>query len=370
MLSGRDNLMFILQSKYGQLSQEHDDLQQEIDQLKSQNNHLHQQNQSLSQQLEQALNNQDTQFEQMLLQQAIGCINQVEGVRGTVLSSYQAIDLESKSSDKINGLLEESGTSLGHIVTEMESLTHKMAGMTQSITGLSQMADSINTFVATISRISDQTNLLALNAAIEAARAGEAGRGFSVVADEVRSLANNTNKSASEVAELVTEIIKSTDDTVNSVNDIQHSNQELSGGVVQLNDDYSSIISCCSSMKTTINQASLRTFIQTVKLDHIVWKGEVYAVASGASNKSIADFADHTMCRLGKWYQHEGAAAYHNIGAFRQLEQPHKEVHRNGVEALALIERGDKQQALEHITLMEEASHAVMDYLDELATSC
>ena len=118
--------------------------------------------------------------------------------------------------------------------------------MTESISGLSKKADSINSFVSTISSISDQTNLLALNAAIEAARAGDAGRGFSVVADEVRSLANSTNNSANEVAQLVKEIIISTASAVASVSDIQNSNTQLSGGIETLNDDYASIIGCCA----------------------------------------------------------------------------------------------------------------------------
>ena len=139
------------------------------------------------------------------------------------------------------------------------------------------------------------------------------------------------------MAELVNGIIESTSETVGSVNDIQHSNSQLSGGVEKLNDDYTSIVSHCTSMNQTINHASLRTFIQTVKLDHIVWKGEVYAVASGVSNKSIDDFTDHTMCRLGKWYQSVGAEIYGNTSAFRKLDEPHREVHKNGVAALVLI---------------------------------
>lgn len=359
--------MFVLQSKYGLLFQQHGDLQEQINDLKLQNRNLELKNQTLSEELDNALNNPDVEFERMLLKCAIECINNVEGVRETVLSSYQAIESESQSSDKINALLDVSSHSLKHIVSEMQGLTHKMGGMTENISGLSEMAGSINTFVATISKISDQTNLLALNAAIEAARAGDAGRGFSVVADEVRALANNTNTSANEVAELVNGIIVSTSETVGSVNAIQNSNNLLSGGVEKLNDDYASIITCCTSMKDTINHASLRTFIQTVKLDHIVWKGDVYAVASGASNKSIDDFSNHTMCRLGKWYDSVGLAHYGNMSAFRKLDEPHKEVHRNGVEALVLMLSGDKTKAVKHLLAMEAASEMVMQYLDEIS---
>ena len=359
--------MFVLQSKYGFLSQQKDDLQQELNDLRLKNRQLELRNQKLEEQLERALSNPDIEFRNMLLNCAVECISHVEGVRETVLASYQAIDSESQSSEKINGLLDVSSESLNHIVSEMHELTQKMGGMSENISGLSEMADSIKTFVSTISSISDQTNLLALNAAIEAARAGDAGRGFSVVADEVRTLANNTSTSANEVAELVNEIMNSTTETVLSVNDIRASNNQLSGGVEKLNDDYASIITCCTSMKETINHASLRSFIQTVKLDHIVWKGDVYAVASGVSHKSIDDFADHTMCRLGKWYQSTGSEQYGTLSAYRKLDEPHREVHRNGVEALALLHEGNKALAVKHLQAMESASKMVMTCLDELS---
>lgn len=358
--------MLILKSKYQELHDKHQDLCTQINVLKNDNQQLTQANTELNQRLKN--NHQaDVKFEQQLLSCAIECINSIEGIRATVLSSYQAIELESQSTKKINELLDVSSSSLVHIVSEMKLLTTKMGGMSSNISGLSQTADSINTFVATISKISDQTNLLALNAAIEAARAGEAGRGFSVVADEVRVLANNTNTSANEVAELVSEIISSTAESVNSVEDIQHSNSLLSTNVEQLNQDYDQIIASCTSMNKTINHASLRSFIQTVKLDHIVWKGEVYSVASGLSDKSIADFSDHCSCRLGKWVSDVGIKKYGNNTAFKQLESPHRAVHSHGVAALTLISNGEKEQALSHLIEMEQASELVMQQLDEIA---
>ena len=142
---------------------------------------------------------------------------------------------------------------------------------------------------------------------------------------------------------------------------------QLSSGVEKLNKDYTDIISCCNSMKSAIVNASLRTFIQTVKLDHIVWKGDVYAVASGLSKKSISDFSDHTMCRLGKWYQTDGAKSFSKNAAFKKLEEPHKGVHQNGVLALEMIQKGEKNSVVKHLQAMEDASILVMRYLDELA---
>lgn len=359
--------MFVLKSRYLQLEDENSALLRELNGLKQDHELLNKQLEVSNTQVEVV---EQGQFEKMLLSCTLECIGQIEGIRETVLSSHKSIESESKSTDVINDLLDVSNDSLKTIVAEMKALTVNMGGMTENISGLSEMADNINSFVATISKISDQTNLLALNAAIEAARAGEAGRGFSVVADEVRSLANNTNTSANEVSELVGQIIQSTSETVGSVNIIQNSNNDLSNGVSKLNQDYGSIIGCCNTMKASISNASLRTFIQTVKLDHIVWKGDVYAVASGQSDKPIDQFANHINCRLGNWYNKEGMEKYGTQVAFKNINLPHQKVHDVGVQALHLLADGKQDEAIQCLKEMEHASHQVMGLLDELCRSC
>lgn len=358
--------MFVLSKTYSSVKNKNDELKEEIESLRIKNTSLMNENNLLKKELNSPINTPEQEFTHSLLCSSINGVSQIEDIRQTVLGSYSKIDEENKVSDKINSLLEKSNGSLNHIVKEMDLMTNKMGSMTENISGLASMAGTISTFVSTISKISDQTNLLALNAAIEAARAGEAGRGFSVVADEVRVLATNTNKSAQEVADLVNEIINKTNETVVSVEGIKENSSHLSTNFGSLNNDYSAIIEFCNNMKNTISQAATLSFIQTVKLDHIVWKGDVYAVANGQSNKSVDDFSDHKMCRLGKWYNSEQSAGFKNSNAFKQLESPHSEVHKNGVEALRLIKNGDKATAIKHIHKMEAASERVMHLLDEI----
>lgn len=306
------------------------------------------------------------EYEAELLSRMSSSLKQVEGIRDTVLSAFQRIDDESQSIANVGELFDASSGSLASIVSAMEEMGNKMGGMSNSINGLSEKADSINKFVSTITSISDQTNLLALNAAIEAARAGDAGRGFSVVADEVRSLATETNKSASEVADLVTNIINSTKFAVSSVEELQGNNETLSGGVGQLNEQYSSIVNCCDSMKLAISDTAHQTFIQTVKLDHIVWKADVYDVLNGLSKKDPESFADHNTCRLGQWYQTTGREVFGRSNTFSSLEAPHAEVHKSGVAALKEAKQGNKEAAIKHLQKMESASERVLSLLDQL----
>ena len=112
--------------------------------------------------------------------------------------------------------LDKAQVSLGElldIVRKVQSVSDKLATFNGTVQQLSERSDSIRTIASLIKEIADQTNLLALNAAIEAARAGEAGRGFAVVADEVRGLADRVNQATQEISLNVDGMIKLVKDT-------------------------------------------------------------------------------------------------------------------------------------------------------------
>ncbi|MBC3766339.1 methyl-accepting chemotaxis protein [Neptunicella marina] len=349
------------------------ELKEDVAQLRSQladeqrkNQQLMDENQALSAEIEAITPQQQSGFHQEVLDCALNGFMQIDAIRESVFASFSCIEKESHAIDAINKLFDDSANALSSIVKGTDELSSNMGGMTQNISGLSKMADDINAFVTTISSISDQTNLLALNAAIEAARAGDAGRGFSVVADEVRVLANNTSKSANQVSELVKEIISTTGQTVDSAGHIQSTNEGLSQGIGSLKDDYELIVAHCDNMKKTISSSSRETFVQTVKLDHVVFKGEVYAYMLGKNTRRIEELADHNACRLGQWCRAEGADRYGHTSSFKQLENPHARVHSMGAEATREFKNGNLDKVMQCLQQMESASEEVMTLLGRL----
>lgn len=121
---------------------------------------------------------------------------------------------------------------LGKVIDQMFSLNESVSHISTSIGSLEKNSREIGDIMAVITSIAGQTNLLALNAAIEAARAGEHGRGFSVVASEVRKLAEQTSLYSSHIAELVLSTTQQIENVVGQINEI-HSKTEFANQNVQ-----------------------------------------------------------------------------------------------------------------------------------------
>ena len=255
---------------------------------------------------------------------------------------------------------------LQQAIARMQRLSAQTAASRELIDGLSARTEQIEKVTLVIQSIASQTNLLALNAAIEAARAGEQGRGFAVVADEVRALAQRTSQATQEISTLVASINQETDSASLSIGSLSNEATRLSGDVSHSAQTLDEMVVMGEHMSQLIENIALGSFCEAVKLDHLLFKLTVYQRLF--LQDSNTQLSSHTSCRLGQWYQNSDTnRRYGNRRSFQQLEQPHKSVHDRAHEALHAAQGQDWNSVLRAVTEMEKASMVVNSLISELA---
>jgi predicted nucleic acid-binding Zn-ribbon protein len=291
-------------------------------------------------------------------------------VQGSLASLAQTMKHEKDQAVDAAASLNTNLATIERISGNLQHLSRKASETAGAVDHLNERTSQIGGIVRLIKEIADQTNLLALNAAIEAARAGEQGRGFAVVADEVRKLAERTGSATNEISTLVSAI---QDETAHVKAQVELSPQqaaEFTRDGADASRSMQGLMQLSEQMKGAIGASALRSFVETAKVDHLIFKFEIYKVFMGLSEKTADDFSSHTACRLGKWYyEGDGRDCFSSLAGYVEIESPHKAVHQRGVDAVTHFYAGELAEGVAAIHEMEQASLEVLEHLERLAVS-
>jgi methyl-accepting chemotaxis protein len=317
----------------------------------------------------------------------------VTEMASTVQEVAQSASSAASSAEAANDSAKGGQQLVAQVSDQIGGVADQVRHSGEVIRALAKDSEEVSQILDVITGIAEQTNLLALNAAIEAARAGEQGRGFAVVADEVRTLAQRTQESTENIARIVERLQKQSTSAVHSIETSQRMAEEsvaqaeearsvilrivdAVGVITDMNtqiataaEEQSQVAHDMDRHITGIADQARRTsayskqsvevtsqisgFVESLlkevsrfetnvqgidlgaaKAAHLSWKTRLRSFLDGKSSLTEKEAVSHMDCAFGKWYYSEGKEKYGSLCEFTSIESPHEKLHAQVKEAI------------------------------------
>ena len=332
----------------------------------------------------------------------------VDGMAAKIKEVAEQSEKAAHTAENANSAANRGSQVTQQTIAAIKTLAQNIEQSTREIHELQQHNQEIGGIVSVIRSIAEQTNLLALNAAIEAARAGEAGRGFAVVADEVRNLASRTQESTAEIESIIERLNSATRSVVNvmerskqqmeesealsdetgsaldlinsTVKEITEINQNIAlltreqasvsdmisqnlrmnihqfsdlsnRSATQTGNAGVDLVNSVSDLREVLAQYKINDnsllLLQTSKNAYLSMKNKIDDFLDDRISMNADEVASYTSSDFGKWYYSDEARAFHQYDEMKAIEGPHKLFHETIVEVINAKLAGDLQRANE-----------------------
>ena len=321
-----------------------------------------------------------------------------------------------------------SVTNMNQTIAAVSDSVEQIQGIHEKVAVFQDKIEQITNIIDIVKKLANQSNLLALNASIEAARAGEAGRGFAIVAGQVKDLSSNTAQSADMVVSYVEELMTSlaelkelVDHTTaqlqesnghvqNSVQDINNMSEHMDlindrinnihdavntqtavtesflSSIESMAESYAILERDCfatgdhlhsisryvdsarGDMARGFSDLTTQDWVRVFQIDHHILTWRIYNNIAGFEHLQLKQLNAPESCKLGKWLANQTDTRITGSSQFRDVKKYHEELHKHGCDSWQAAEDGNRELALHHFDLALASYRKFYDAIESFKT--